>query len=122
QVDAGRTALRAAEAQLAAARARGGIAETGVASAVVSRGSLEAAVESARAQVHLAEIDLQNTRIVAPRDGQLGEVTARVGQQVAVGTQLMRSEEHTSELQSRENLVCRLLLEKKERLTFRVAG
>src|SRR5690606_40969624 len=27
--------------------------------------------------------------------------------------QLLRSEEHTSELQSRENLVCRLLLEKK---------
>src|SRR5690606_40011000 len=26
----------------------------------------------------------------------------------------LRSEEHTSELQSRENLVCRLLLEKKE--------
>src|SRR5436309_14598219 len=31
-----------------------------------------------------------------------------VGQQV-------RSEEHTSELQSRENLVCRLLLEKKKK-------
>src|SRR5690606_39905302 len=28
--------------------------------------------------------------------------------------QLSRSEEHTSELQSRENLVCRLLLEKKK--------
>src|SRR5690606_39946472 len=28
---------------------------------------------------------------------------------------LERSEEHTSELQSRENLVCRLLLEKKKR-------
>src|SRR5690606_41832487 len=28
--------------------------------------------------------------------------------------QKMRSEEHTSELQSRENLVCRLLLEKKK--------
>src|SRR5690606_40275072 len=28
-----------------------------------------------------------------------------------------RSEEHTSELQSRENLVCRLLLEKKSHLT-----
>src|SRR5690606_41639279 len=28
-----------------------------------------------------------------------------------------RSEEHTSELQSRENLVCRLLLEKKNRPT-----
>src|SRR5690606_39484122 len=29
-------------------------------------------------------------------------------------TQLSRSEEHTSELQSREKLVCRLLLEKKQ--------
>src|SRR5436309_10113973 len=31
--------------------------------------------------------------------------------------QLSRSEEHTSELQSRENLVCRLLLEKKKART-----
>src|SRR5690606_603316 len=30
-------------------------------------------------------------------------------------TPYMRSEEHTSELQSRENLVCRLLLEKKKK-------
>src|SRR5690606_17471 len=30
-----------------------------------------------------------------------------------------RSEEHTSELQSRENLVCRLLLEKKSRISAR---
>src|SRR5690606_41012480 len=29
-----------------------------------------------------------------------------------------RSEEHTSELQSRENLVCRLLLEKKKIITI----
>src|SRR5690606_40514885 len=29
-------------------------------------------------------------------------------------SQKLRSEEHTSELQSRENLVCRLLLEKKK--------
>src|SRR5690606_39622187 len=35
--------------------------------------------------------------------------------QVHAGTALNRSEEHTSELQSRENLVCRLLLEKKKR-------
>src|SRR5207302_10780560 len=32
-----------------------------------------------------------------------------------VGYIFPRSEEHTSELQSRENLVCRLLLEKKKR-------
>src|SRR5215475_13767385 len=31
-----------------------------------------------------------------------------------------RSEEHTSELQSRENLVCRLLLEKKKKLVHEV--
>src|SRR5690606_40466219 len=30
-------------------------------------------------------------------------------------TEKVRSEEHTSELQSRENLVCRLLLEKKKK-------
>src|SRR5690606_40736291 len=30
-----------------------------------------------------------------------------------------RSEEHTSELQSRENLVCRLLLEKKKKRGYR---
>src|SRR5690606_41315743 len=33
---------------------------------------------------------------------------------VAEGKDEARSEEHTSELQSRENLVCRLLLEKKK--------
>src|SRR5436309_9074465 len=31
-----------------------------------------------------------------------------------------RSEEHTSELQSRENLVCRLLLEKKKETTVAI--
>src|SRR5690606_39304235 len=39
------------------------------------------------------------------------------GEQVRAGIGLAhadRSEEHTSELQSRENLVCRLLLEKKK--------
>src|SRR3712207_6915540 len=33
----------------------------------------------------------------------------------AVGTLATRSEEHTSELQSRQYLVCRLLLEKKKK-------
>src|SRR5436309_11707775 len=32
---------------------------------------------------------------------------------------VLRSEEHTSELQSRENLVCRLLLEKKKKVKER---
>src|SRR5690606_39298996 len=39
-------------------------------------------------------------------------------QELEQGTGTMeRSEEHTSELQSRENLVCRLLLEKKKQRT-----
>src|SRR3712207_7610232 len=36
--------------------------------------------------------------------------------------ELMRSEEHTSELQSRQYLVCRLLLEKKQSLTRRASS
>src|SRR2546427_8267324 len=38
---------------------------------------------------------------------------------VAVGRKPFRSEEHTSELQSQSNIVCRLLLEKKKKgLTY----
>src|SRR2546427_4995368 len=33
-----------------------------------------------------------------------------------------RSEEHTSELQSQSNLVCRLLLEKKKKRRFRISS
>src|SRR5690606_41931122 len=40
----------------------------------------------------------------------------RNGLLLSLGT-ITRSEEHTSELQSRENLVCRLLLEKKNSLS-----
>src|SRR5690349_22881174 len=41
-----------------------------------------------------------------------GDVIAHAG---SGGDQLQRSEEHTSELQSRRDLVCRLLLEKKNK-------
>jgi multidrug resistance efflux pump len=89
QVDVAQAALRAARAQLAQARAQQGIAQTSVTSAEVGRGTLEAAVENARAAVRLAEIDVENTRIIAPRDGRLGEVSVRQGQQVTSGAQLM---------------------------------
>src|SRR5690349_16040331 len=39
------------------------------------------------------------------------------GKQLLDDQSLKRSEEHTSELQSRRDLVCRLLLEKKNRIT-----
>src|SRR2546430_13314396 len=40
-----------------------------------------------------------------------------VGDEVEFMTMTLRSEEHTSELQSQSNLVCRLLLEKKKKIT-----
>src|SRR5690606_41314689 len=43
-----------------------------------------------------------------------GEHGEEEGEDVENGRGVERSEEHTSELQSRENLVCRLLLEKKK--------
>src|SRR2546422_7565134 len=43
--------------------------------------------------------------------------TCRTVAQVKIDERLVRSEEHTSELQSRLHLVCRLLLEKKKNNT-----
>src|SRR5690606_39925552 len=42
-------------------------------------------------------------------------ITSGVGPVATATFWCLRSEEHTSELQSRENLVCRLLLEKKKK-------
>lgn len=55
---------------------------------IVNQGSLKADVENAQAALELAQIDLQNTRIVAPRDGQLGQISVRLGAYVAAGTHL----------------------------------
>src|SRR5947208_5102000 len=42
---------------------------------------------------------------------------AEAGAQVGIAQERARSEEHTSELQSPDHLVCRLLLEKKKKNT-----
>src|SRR2546428_7332182 len=47
-------------------------------------------------------------RALGPQEGEDREDEA------AAGLEVRRSEEHTSELQSRSDLVCRLLLEKKK--------
>src|SRR3712207_8947703 len=44
--------------------------------------------------------------------------TERVAARTTVVAKPMRSEEHTSELQSRQYLVCRLLLEKKKKRDY----
>src|SRR2546428_5525051 len=43
-----------------------------------------------------------------------------VSERIEIERQLVRSEEHTSELQSRSDLVCRLLLEKKKKSKIEV--
>ncbi|MBN9455941.1 MAG: HlyD family secretion protein [Bosea sp.] len=87
--DQSQQALDQARASLAASNAAAEVARQDIQTAIVNRQSLVAAVEGAEAAVHLAEIDLSNTRILAPQDGRLGEVSARLGQYVAAGTQLM---------------------------------
>ena len=57
-------------------------------SVLVRRQSLEAAIKNAEAAVRQAQIDLENTRIVAPVDGTLGEIGVKQGQYVTAGTQL----------------------------------
>src|SRR3712207_7723062 len=66
---------------------------------VVPGGLLQVPVGAAAGQLH-------------QRGLHRGDVDALGGGQVQVGR--CRSEEHTSELQSRQYLVCRLLLEKKK--------
>src|SRR5690349_22787490 len=48
--------------------------------------------------------------------------TPRAVRRFANSAELVRSEEHTSELQSRRDLVCRLLLEKKKKDTVTLAA
>src|SRR5438270_9792886 len=57
-----------------------------------------------------------NAAVFAPlreRGDELRPLIATIGVSVLLENAQLRSEEHTSELQSQSNLVCRLLLEKK---------
>jgi multidrug resistance efflux pump len=84
-----RTSARLAGANVLKAQADIEIALQRVKGTTVSRGGLEAQVRMAEAQVALAKIDLANTVIRAPRDGQVSEATVRRGQYVTAGSQLL---------------------------------
>jgi multidrug resistance efflux pump len=84
-----RTSARLAGANVLKAQAEIDIALQRVKGTTVSRGGLEAQVRMAEAQVALAKIDLANTVIRAPRDGQVSEATVRRGQYVTAGSQLL---------------------------------
>lgn len=87
--DQTRAALLQAQAGVRQAQAGRSIGTQDVRTVLVGRGGLQAAVESAQAQLRLARIDLDNTIIRAPADGQLSEVGVRNGAYVTAGTQLM---------------------------------
>lgn len=88
-----RDVLNVAHRQAAAGVAQGAanidIARQALTTTKVNREGLEATLANARAAVELARIDLANTTIRAPEDGQVGEVGVKLGQYVAIGTQLM---------------------------------
>jgi len=88
ELDAARATQAQASASRDQSRAAIEIARQNLRSVDVNRAALEAAVANAEAAVKLAEIDLANTRITAPRDGQLGQVTVRLGAFVNAGAQL----------------------------------
>src|SRR3712207_7458416 len=69
----------------------------------------------------VAERQLERRADPAVADGvrdQLGHDQQHVGGPLLAAQPPGRSEEHTSELQSRQYLVCRLLLEKKKHITL----
>src|SRR3712207_8515700 len=64
-----------------------------------------------------ARVDEHHPPAVVEADAHAGMGQVGVGVEQGPGhPQVHRSEEHTSELQSRQYLVCRLLLEKKNKL------
>src|SRR2546428_9315569 len=71
--------------------------------------SLEASILALRKDAVCGERAQEPRERVGPGLSSAGEVLGRAR---------ARSEEHTSELQSRSDLVCRLLLEKKKRMKY----
>src|SRR5690606_42153313 len=78
--------------------------------AVVADADLLAAVEQGGAEVLGEATDADGGRAAGDAlRGQTGQARDRLGDRQVGQLADVRSEEHTSELQSRENLVCRLL-------------
>jgi multidrug resistance efflux pump len=87
--DQSKAAFEQAVAAVNQAEAGLEVSRQALATTLGARAGLQAAVAGAEAAVELARIDLENTRIVAPRDGKLGEIGARLGQYVTPGSQLL---------------------------------
>lgn len=86
--DASRASNSQTMADVQQAKATLDVSRQDLQAVIVNRASLEADVASAEAALELAQIDLANTKIIAPRDGQLGQISVRQGAYVTAGTRL----------------------------------
>src|SRR5258707_2562092 len=69
----------------------------------------------------LAELPAETRRaLIAKAQARFGQIPLEIQDEKPTFADEIRSEEHTSELQSRQYLVCRLLLEKKKTREVRV--
>lgn len=77
------------QALLNEAKANVKVAEEALKTAQIATVGLQAQVKNARAQLDQANTTKDYSIITAPMDGQLGEVSPRIGQYVAAGSQLL---------------------------------
>src|SRR2546430_5782454 len=80
----------------------------GLAQVFLAAGDREAAINEYRSIIADGGLEISDDRVA------LSEIYAREKADIPRAIDELRSEEHTSELQSQSNLVCRLLLEKKK--------
>src|SRR5688572_31167545 len=86
-----------------------GLASTRISQTQASRGSIRVSATNAPAVVRTSTTLVTACTASTPKPSATG-----TPKRIAPSGPMERSEEHTSELQSQSNLVCRLLLEKKK--------
>jgi multidrug resistance efflux pump len=120
EYDQTRAALLAARASLQQAVAGRSIGSEDVRTVLVARPGLQAAIDSAKAALRSAQVDLENTVIRAPVDGQLSEVGVRNGDYVTAGTQMMSLVPHTVWVVANYKEAQTHRMRAGQRVTFRV--
>ncbi|MFT3759576.1 HlyD family secretion protein [Thauera sp.] len=89
RLEQARATARQADTRVEQARADIAIAGERIKATTVNRDALQAQVDMAEAQLQRARIDLDNTTVHAPADGQASEIGVRKGQYVSAGSQLL---------------------------------
>ncbi|CAG9258598.1 Hemolysin D [Paraburkholderia unamae] len=84
-----RAALAHAVAAAQSQREQSGVLRKRLAQNDAATAAARARLEAAKAQLALAQLDLEHTRILATQDGMVGQRSARAGQYVEAGTPLL---------------------------------